>query len=192
MTQIRTGSSNNGSIRRNQYNVPADDGQTMTSGTSMLRVHHGALDTHTITTRAPPVAMKHVREVLQGMGVEIQLESEYRYRCIRVRREGPPAIGLGLQGSTFTGGLSTRLPVSGSAAACGVPPHGDATTALTTESPTRRVPVYGDVTQDPGDEVRFFVELTRLDGLNDTISLDIRRLKGNLRSYKFLYDTLRE
>jgi len=50
---------------------------------------------------------------------------------------------------------------------------------------------FGDSNQDAGDEVRFSVELTRLDRLNDTFSLDIRRLKGNLRSYKFLYDTLR-
>ena len=53
-------------------------------------------------------------------------------------------------------------------------------------------PAYGDPSQDAGDEVRFSVELTRIDRLNDTYSLDIRRLKGNLRSYKFLYDTLRE
>jgi len=52
--------------------------------------------------------------------------------------------------------------------------------------------VYGDPANDAGDEVKFSVELTRLDRLNDTYSLDIRRLKGNLRSYKFLYDTLRE
>lgn len=52
--------------------------------------------------------------------------------------------------------------------------------------------VYGDPNQDAGDEVRFSVELTRIDRLSDTYSLDIRRLKGNLRSYKFLYDTLRE
>jgi protein-serine/threonine kinase len=52
--------------------------------------------------------------------------------------------------------------------------------------------MYGDPTLDAGDEVRFSVELTRLDRLNDTFSLDIRRLKGNLRSYKFLYDTIRQ
>jgi len=49
-------------------------------------------------------------------------------------------------------------------------------------------PVYGDPSQDQGDEVRFYVELTKLDGLKDTYSIDIRRLKGHLRSYKFLYD----
>jgi protein-serine/threonine kinase len=53
-------------------------------------------------------------------------------------------------------------------------------------------PIYGDRSVDQGDEVRFSVELTRIDRLEDTLSLDIRRLKGNLRSYKFLYDTLRE
>jgi protein-serine/threonine kinase len=51
-------------------------------------------------------------------------------------------------------------------------------------------PVYGDPIQDQGDEVRFYVELTKLDGLKDTYSIDIRRLKGNLRSYKFLYDCI--
>lgn len=52
--------------------------------------------------------------------------------------------------------------------------------------------VFGDPSQDAGDEVRFSVELTKIDRLNDMFSLDIRRLKGNLRSYKFLYDTIRQ
>lgn len=57
---------------------------------------------------------------------------------------------------------------------------------------SEREPVYGDRTVDQHDEVRFSVELTRLDRLDDTFSLDVRRLKGNLRSYKFLYDLIRE
>jgi protein-serine/threonine kinase len=52
-------------------------------------------------------------------------------------------------------------------------------------------PVYGDRSKDQGDEVRFYVELTRIEGLDGTYSLDIRRLKGHLTSYKFLYDTIR-
>ena len=52
--------------------------------------------------------------------------------------------------------------------------------------------IYGDPAADVGDEVRFYVELTRIDRLNETYSLDIRRFKGNLRSYKLLYDTVRE
>lgn len=49
--------------------------------------------------------------------------------------------------------------------------------------------LYG---REPGDEVRFTIELTKIDGLVDTYSLDIRRLKGCSRSYKFVYDALRE
>jgi protein-serine/threonine kinase len=63
---------------------------------------------------------------------------------------------------------------------------------LTAEPGSQTDTVYGETPEDAGDEVRFSVELTRLDRLNDTYSLDIRRLKGNLRSYKFLYDTLRK
>ena len=68
----------------------------------------------------------------------------------------------------------------------------DETTVIVSEPLSIQEIAFGDPTQDAGDEVRFSVELTRLDRLNDTFSLDIRRLKGNLRSYKFLYDTLRE
>ena len=75
---------------------------------------------------------------------------------------------------------------SSEAALAAIAPTSDAPAQVTGE------PVYGSTQQDQGDEVRFSVELTRLDRLDDTYSLDIRRLKGNLRSYKFLYDTLRE
>lgn len=63
---------------------------------------------------------------------------------------------------------------------------------LPEQLPAGPEPLYGDRSVDQGDEVRFSVELTRIDRLEDTLSLDIRRLKGNLRSYKYLYDTLRE
>lgn len=71
-------------------------------------------------------------------------------------------------------------------------PFDDETSVIVSEPLLIQEIAFGDPSQDAGDEVRFSVELTRLDGLNDTISLDIRRLKGNLRSYKFLYDTLRK
>ena len=55
--------------------------------------------------------------------------------------------------------------------------------------------IYGNASEDFGEEVRFAVELTQvlhpsLD--KTTYSLDVRRLKGNLRSYTFLLYTLRE
>ena len=71
-------------------------------------------------------------------------------------------------------------------------PFDDETSVVVSEPLLMQDIAFGDPSQDAGDEVRFSVELTRLDRLNDTFSLDIRRLKGNLRSYKFLYDTLRK
>ncbi|KDQ52436.1 hypothetical protein JAAARDRAFT_102655, partial [Jaapia argillacea MUCL 33604] len=149
-----------------------------------LRVHHGAVDQTTITTRAPPEVMKHVKDILENMGVEIQIESDYKYRCIRHKRKKSTA---GLGGNGGSGSLAA-FNVHGTAASNGVALDTSISPEPITPNPLEAV--YGDRTQDVGDEVRFSVELTRLDRLNDTYSLDIRRLKGNLRSYKFLYDTL--
>ncbi|KAI0314956.1 hypothetical protein OF83DRAFT_396829 [Amylostereum chailletii] len=203
----------------------------------VLRVHHGAVDKTTITTGSPPEVMKHVREVLEAMGIEIQVESEYKYRCVRAKRKKAPGVGLGLRdpGSSSANGLAAIMMV-GSAASNGVDKRGlplpsqhqtgfgggmlkgllmrrqssqvsahgaslgqgqdietpEATSPSSSDAQSVNEPVYGDATHDVGDEVRFYIELTRLDRLTDTFSLDIRRLKGNLRSYKFLYDTIRD
>lgn len=94
---------------------------------------------------------------------------------------------------------SSQVSTSGMASSVSFDEDTSANTSATStgniplvNEPSLQEPIFGDTTQDAGDEVRFSVELTRMDRLNDTFSLDIRRLKGNLRSYKFLYDTLRE
>jgi len=128
-----------------------------------LGFHRGAIDQTTITTQPPFKVMKHVNTILRDMGVQIQEESAFHYRCIRAgRRVVADTVSVDHEGEV--------LAVS--------------------EEPDIAV-LYGGATEDIGDEVRFSVELTRLGGLNDTYSLDIRRLKGNLRSYKFIYDTIR-
>ncbi|TBU24898.1 Pkinase-domain-containing protein [Dichomitus squalens] len=215
----------------------------ISGGRVQLRVHHGAVDQTTITTGSPPEVMKHVKMVLEGMGIDIAVEHEYKYRCIRPKRK---RAGLGLRGDG--GGSLAAFTIVGSAASNGVDKRGlpvpsqsqssfgsstggmlrgllmrrqssqvstgtlhqmspsieseagsDAVlanavpgAASDASSPVSLDTVYGDQQHDAGDEVRFSVELTRLDRLDDTYSLDIRRLKGNLRSYKFLYDTLRQ
>jgi len=205
-----------------------------------------------ITTKPPPEVIKHVREVLEGMGVEIAMESEYKYRCVRAKRRkgsmvmgssGASDGGTGSEtvgsapnsvGSGSTTGLAA-ITLVGSAASNGVDKRGlplpspssfstsggmlrgllmrrqnsqlsanggmgpsqpslpfDDDAPVIVEPAALHETAYGDPSQDAGDEVRFSVELTRIDRLNDTFSLDIRRLKGNLRSYKFLYDTIRQ
>jgi protein-serine/threonine kinase len=79
-----------------------------------IRVHHGAVDQTTITTNPPPEVMKHVRKVLEDMGVDIQVEGEYKYRCVRPKRRkapgaAPPTSGLtafALAGSAASNGVS--------------------------------------------------------------------------------------
>jgi hypothetical protein len=51
---------------------------------------------------------------------------------------------------------------------------------------------YGDPALDPGDEVRFSVELCKIKNLPGLYIVDIRRMRGNLWSYKFLYHALLE
>ena len=67
----------------------------------VIRTHHGAVSQATVTTGPPIDVMRHVREVLVGMGVDVQVESDYKYRCVRAkRRRAPPApsgFGLGLR-----------------------------------------------------------------------------------------------
>lgn len=209
----------------------------------VIRTHHGAVSQATVTTGVPIEVMRHVRDVLVRMGVEVQVESDYKYRCVRTkRRRAPPTpsgIGLGLRGDpNANAGLGlAAFTLIGSAASNGVDKRGlplpsqsssfggatggmlkgllmrrqssqvsgvtdtEASSPEITPSPMLSPggqavspgelalePVYGDPSQDQGDEVRFYVELTKLDGLKDTYSIDIRRLKGHLRSYKFLYD----
>jgi len=67
----------------------------------VIRTHHGAVSQATVTTGVPIQVMAHVRGVLLGMGVEVQVESEYKYRCVRAKRRraptAPSGFGLGLR-----------------------------------------------------------------------------------------------
>lgn len=84
---------------------------------TMLRVHHGAVDQATITTGSPPEVFEHVTKVLISMGIEIQRESEFKYRCIRHKKK--KLAGLGIKESSTSSSLSA-FAMSGSAASNGV------------------------------------------------------------------------
>ncbi|CAK5271448.1 unnamed protein product [Mycena citricolor] len=190
---------------------------------AVMRVHHGAVDQGTITTGKPPQVMEHVKQVLQGMGIELAVETEFKLRCVRpkLRRSGKTTInpqgvaaftmvgsagsngvdkrGLPMpsQSSFSSGGMLRGLLMRRQSSQVSTGPTASPTafdpdeSGIITSEPTSET-VYGVTGEDAGDEVRFSVELTRIDRLNDTYSLDIRRMKGNLRSYKFLYDMLRK
>ncbi|KAI0706023.1 cytochrome P450, partial [Cerioporus squamosus] len=166
--------------------------QGISSGRSTIRVHHGPMDQTTIAKGSPAKVMEHVKSVLEGMGIDVAIERDYKYRCTRLKRERAEPDGSGdLQAFDP---LHQVSPSSGFDAGDVVPvaapqvPGSSSVAAASIGAET----VYGDIHHDVGDEVLFAVELTRLAQLDDTYSLDVRRLKGNLRSYSFLYDTLRQ
>lgn len=86
----------------------------------VLRIHHGAVDQTTITTRPPPEVIKHICKVLEEMGMDIKAESEYKYRCVRAKkRKSGGAIGLGFSTVGSGSGLAA-ITMVGSAASNGV------------------------------------------------------------------------
>ncbi|KAF8637133.1 hypothetical protein AX17_003037 [Amanita inopinata Kibby_2008] len=221
-------------------------GTSANNKAAAMRVHHGAVDQTMVTTGPPPNVMKQIRQVLEGMGLEIQVETEYKFKCVRVKRKkGTIGGGMGVVapgGVAGAGGAGSLAAVTmvGSAASNGVDKRGlplpsqstfsatggmlrgllmrrqssqvssvvtptttptnpnqnlsfdDETSVVVSEPVSISEAAYGDPTEDAGDEVRFSVELTKIDRLNDMYSLDVRRLKGNLRSYRYLYDTIRQ
>ena len=62
----------------------------------VIRTHHGAVSQATVTTGLPPDVMRHVRDVLVGMGIDVQDESNYKYRCVRAKRRRAPAAPSGI------------------------------------------------------------------------------------------------
>ena len=90
----------------------------------VIRTHHGAVSQATVTTGLPSDVMRHVRDVLEGMGVDVQVESDYKYRCVRAKRRRAPAAPTGivpgmreplaaftLIGSAASNGVSTSFSV---------------------------------------------------------------------------------
>ncbi|KAF8335862.1 uncharacterized protein EI90DRAFT_2912776, partial [Cantharellus anzutake] len=154
-----------------------------------LKIHNGAVDRSMVTTGSPQQVFTNVTEVLHGMGIKIAQDGAFSYRCVRPKRKknvapsshrpGPP--GQALEPHDFV----PFTPVTPDGPNF---PESSANSFLAGSEP-----IYGGAsTKDKGGEVRFSVELTRISGLDDTLSLDMRRMKGDLGSYKFLYDTLRE
>jgi protein-serine/threonine kinase len=86
---------------------------------NILRVHHGAMDQTTITSGNPPEVMKHVLDVLLEMGLDVQEESQYKFRCIRPKKRKIGSTGVSLKDGQGGNGLAAFSMV-GSAASGGV------------------------------------------------------------------------
>lgn len=65
-------------------------------------------------------------------------------------------------------------------------------TSLAAASAPVKEPLYGEHSVDSGDEVKFHVELCRIKNLPGLYSLTIKRIKGSVWSFKFIYQTVVE
>ncbi|KAG0209540.1 hypothetical protein BGX28_010238 [Mortierella sp. GBA30] len=98
-------------------------------------------------------------------------------------------IGLGVvntsssgsSATTMQGGVSSSLPSNSTIATT----IGTGHTIINQN--TGPEPLYGEESIDSGEEVRFSIELCRIKNLTGIYCVDIRRMKGNLWAYKFLY-----
>jgi hypothetical protein len=106
-------------------------------------------------------------------------------------------VGLGLNNSGGSGSASANSSSNGRTSGSGhggdstivpsLPSNSTIATTIGTPVNTGPEPLYGEESIDSGEEVRFSIELCRIKNLTGIYCVDIRRMKGNLWAYKFLY-----
>ena len=168
-----------------------------------LSAHVGTVDPAALTTRHPDDVFAEILDVLHRMGIAVRrTRGELVVECLRPKRlnalerlfasrrqeqarqkwvkggaPAPPRV------SDVERGMH-RLSVSGL-------PASHTAQSLDAFAAPSTAPEYGSAaSSDGGHEVRFAVGITRIPRLQGLYSVDIRRLKGNAWSYKFVYDTL--
>lgn len=184
---------------------------------SALRIHQGAVDQSALTSRAPVDVFSQVQRTLWQLGVEAKKEGEeeFKLECVRRKRAktlmgATQGLGLSIRTSVFppsqadyersSNSANARLPVSPSSTLSPSPSSmrnflrrgSSQQSGVGASNPEEQMPppLYGEPSVDGGQEVRFSVEVTRLKNLPGLYSVDIRRMKGNLWAYKFIYHAL--
>ncbi|CDH56459.1 pkinase-domain-containing protein [Lichtheimia corymbifera JMRC:FSU:9682] len=166
-----------------------------------LRTHHGAVDQEALTSGSPMDVLVEVKQVLLSMGIEVKKDGDYKLKCTRQRRKRPNSI---------TASSNNPASCNESATSSLSNARSDKKRRMSTSAPFRKLlrrnggggddssssvfqqgeTVYGDPVVDPGEEVRFSVELCKIKNLPGLYIVDIRRMRGNVWAYKFLYHTL--
>ncbi|KAK4516702.1 uncharacterized protein ATC70_011680 [Mucor velutinosus] len=168
-----------------------------------LRTHHGAVDQEALTSRPPAQVFAEVKAALKASGLECKRDGgEYKLKCSRPKR---PAEKRNMnshhyhQNGSSSGNPPFRMLLRRSSAHQSTVSATTTTTTHTTikssesgssDSNTKPATIYGDPNVDPGEEVRFSVELCKIKNLPGLYIVDMRRMRGNVWAYKFIYRTL--
>ncbi|KAI8353999.1 kinase-like domain-containing protein [Blakeslea trispora] len=153
-----------------------------------LRIHHGAVDQEALTSRHPGQVFAEVKQTLKSLGLEYKRDgSEFKLKCSRPKRsaaEKRKSAQRTLHAPPLQppqhhhGGAPFRMLLRRASAS-----------QASTES-DKPATIYGDPNVDPGEEVRFSVELCKIKNLPGLYIVDMRRMRGNVWAYKFIYRTL--
>ncbi|KAI9313147.1 hypothetical protein BX666DRAFT_1980059 [Dichotomocladium elegans] len=169
---------------------------------SKLRTYGGAVDPNALTSRSPQEMIVEVKQVLISIGIDVKDDGEYKLKCTRRKRRLHNISAPSPSTSTST---STRRPMTGPTAdnkkrrmmSTTGPRFRNllrrSSNIASNEQQQHQVPtaaktaIYGDPAVDPGEEVRFSIEMCKIKNLPGLYIVDIRRMRGNVWSYKFLY-----
>ncbi|KAI8083531.1 hypothetical protein BDF21DRAFT_416130 [Thamnidium elegans] len=207
---------NNRALSGNENDLP---GAIKISIDERIQIHQGAIDRSALTSQPPADIIKDIKRILRILGIEAKTEvgtSPFILKCSRRKAKSFIAAELLkkkdnkndedddnedfldevyksnddqfiINDSNITTTSETSLLAPShvdSQSVSSASSSGVATDARGLE------PIYGDASIDNGDEVRFAVEVCRFKNLPGLYIVDIRRLRGNVWAYKFLYHKL--
>ncbi|KAI0219019.1 hypothetical protein L0F63_002678 [Massospora cicadina] len=168
---------------RHSLNFPRDSGAIY-----RLRYHRGAVDQFALTSRPPPVVIEEIKATLATMGFVLVKHHDYKIKIVRPLKGDMPRLpASGGRRFTFIG-LRDLLQLRSRA---GMQPSPRVVDPAP-EPPAVPSSLYGDTSIDNGEEIRMAVELCRIKDFPNLYIFDIKRLKGNVWSYKFLYHLILE
>lgn len=159
-----------------------------------LRYHRGAVDQFALTSRAPPTVMADIKAALSEMGFVSEKDLDYKMKMTRPPRGAPSRPASSARRFTFVGlrdllQIRPRNQNNGSGSVRGPPNPAPAPAPVPPPAPDS---LYGDTSIDNGEEIRLAIELCRIKNFPNLYILDIKRLRGNVWSYKFLYHLILE
>jgi hypothetical protein len=159
-----------------------------------IQVHQGAIDRTALTSQSPALVIKEIMRILRILGIDAHLETPFVLKCCR--RKAKSFIAAQLlrkkqdeddEGDQESGEEEEEEDLIDESSAVS---SGISSSAMQITPEKGLEPIYGDASIDNGDEIRFAVEICRFKNLPGIYIVDIRRLRGNVWAYKFLYHKL--
>ncbi|KAL9546748.1 hypothetical protein PS6_007496 [Mucor atramentarius] len=158
---------------------------------SKLRLHRGAVDQDALTSKAPNEVLHEIKECLNMMGIDMKKCHDFKIKCVRPARRRPVPEKIHANANAPAGARTrkntTTIPFklffNNNNHSNNISPKTTATTSTTHI-------IYGEQGIDNGEQVQFNVELSKIENLPGLYVVDIKRTRGNIWAFKFLYHTL--